>query len=190
MWDLLTQWYNENRVLVGLFLLISIGIGLLITGACFFFPSLLVNLASLTFWGMTPLAFLPMIQLPLALLVLGAITTTAAFAVGIGGSLIVNQLVSMGGHLWSLFAKETTTPKEQPMNESYSYLQTHLRTTSDYVEEVFDEDYEEISSSNSCEQEELRSSSTYSHSSPSSSLRSGVDDEHSTFISFPRCGTI
>ncbi len=189
MWELLTQWFNKHRVLVGWLLLISIGMGLLTAGACFFFPSALVSIASFTLFGIIPFAFLTAIQLPLALLSLGAITAVVAFGITAGGVLVINQLISMAPHLWSLFDEQTTKSPDRPVNESYSYLKTHLRTTN-YVEDVSIDYDDDVSSSNSSEHEDVHSSLSHSRTSSRSSLRSESGDEHSTFINFSRFKTI
>lgn len=189
MWELLKQWYNEHRVLAGLLLLISIGIGLLSVGICIFFPPVLLGIASFTLFGIMPFAFLTVIQLPLALLSLGAIAAVVTFAISAGGALIINQLLSIAPHVWGLCGNNTPKPDECPVNESYSYLQTHLITTG-YVEDAANDYDDDISSSNSSEQEDMRNSTIYSRASSRSSLRLETENEHSTFISFSPVRTI
>ena len=189
MWELLKQWFNEHRVLIGWLLLISVGMGLFTAGACFFFPSVLVSIASFALFGITPFAFLTAIQLPLALIALGVITAVVAFGITAGGALIINQLISLVPHLWGLCDEQTTKSEDHPVNESYSYLKAHLITT-DYIEDVSNDYDDDISSSNSSEHEDVPGRSSYSRTSSRSSLRLETDDEHSTFISFSRFKTI
>ncbi|MCL9682987.1 hypothetical protein [Legionella maioricensis] len=157
MWRWIKEWYKRNRVPFAIFLGASMGIGLLIAAVCLFSPAALAAFATLTLGGVTPLSFLTAIHLPLALLALAAITSGVAFGAITIGVLVMKQFTTIGRHLWALHGGEKQ-PQTNPLTSgTYHYLQAHLHGTDSYMEE-YDEEYNEINSSNSSDEEEQEGS--------------------------------
>ncbi len=141
---MLKKWYNRNRSYLQVLLFASGVVGLIVTGICFCFPSVLVACASLTVFGVTPLAFLMAMHLPLALLTLTGIMTGMTFCAIATGIVVVKQLARMGAHVYALCAEEERVRDPWVGSTSYDYLQTHLKKR-EYTQARGDE--EEIASS-------------------------------------------
>jgi hypothetical protein len=158
MWRWLNKWYKRNRVFAAILLGASISIGLIIGAACLFSPAALGAFAALTLWGVTPFGFLTAMHLSLAVLTLATIMSTVALGAITAGVLVTKQLATIGQHLWALYRAEKQ-PQTNLTDGSYNYLHAHLQGAVSYREE-YDEEYNEISSSSSCDEEQ--ESSTYS----------------------------
>ena len=165
MWRWLNRWYKRNRVPFAILLGASISIGLIIGAACLFSPAALVAFATLTLWGVAPLGFLTTMHLSLAVLTLATIMSAVTFGVITAAVLVTKQLTTIGQHLWALYSEEKQAQINPLIGGSYNYLHAHLQGADSYREE-YDEEYNEISSSSSCDEEQESSTCSSGFTDP------------------------
>ncbi len=135
MWQSTKNWFKKNKAYLISLLSISVGIGLTLAAICFFFPAVLMAISTFTLFTLAPFAFLSAVQLPIALLSLGAIATGISFGAIILGTLLVKQLTTIGKHVMALFVKNETELSLNP--QASPYLNNDLRSSSS---DSFDED--------------------------------------------------
>lgn len=103
MWSRIKTWFQNNKSYLLSLIVLSVTAGIVAAGLCFFFPSALAAISSITIWGLAPFAFLATISLPLALITLGAAGAAITFGLSIVITAVAKQLFSIGNHIFILF---------------------------------------------------------------------------------------
>lgn len=152
MWDKIKEWYKQNKGYLTTLLIGSLVIGLGITLLSFFCPPVLAAFAGISLFGITPLAFLTALYLPVAALTLGSIVTGVAFAAILGGIVVWKQLIDIGKHVYSHFESKEAGNADVNDQETYNYLMEHLEgEKSESFEMEDDEEFNDYSTSDSFE---------------------------------------
>ncbi|MBL7481703.1 hypothetical protein [Legionella bononiensis] len=154
MWSIINEWFKRNKPYLTMLFLSSLAVGLLVASLSIIFPSVLVAFSSLTLFGIVPLAFLTTLNAPLAVFTLSAIMMVISAGVIAPGIMIGKQLTTIGIHIYSLFAGEENQEAEDITTNSYDYLNKYLQPESyEYVEEDDDEEFHELVSDSSSDDE-------------------------------------
>ncbi|HAT7855609.1 TPA: lpg2885 family Dot/Icm T4SS effector [Legionella pneumophila] len=152
MWDKIKEWYKNNKSYLTMLLIGSAVVGLSVTFLALFFPPVLAAFASISIFGMAPLAFLTSLHLPLAVLTLGCIVTGAAFGAILGGLVAWKQSISIAKHVYSYFGHKQEHHVEINEEDTYRYLMGHLEgEASESFEVEVDEEFNDYTSTDSAE---------------------------------------
>ncbi|HHV7783635.1 TPA: lpg2885 family Dot/Icm T4SS effector [Legionella pneumophila] len=152
MWDKIKEWYKNNKSYLTMLLIGSAVVGLSVTFLALFFPPVLAAFASISIFGMAPLAFLTSLHLPLAVLTLGCIVTGAAFGAILGGLVAWKQSISIAKHVYSYFDHKQDHQVEISEEDTYRYLMDHLEgEPGESFEAEVDEEFNDYTSSDSTE---------------------------------------
>ncbi|HAU1152950.1 TPA: LapA family protein [Legionella pneumophila] len=152
MWDKIKEWYKNNKSYLTMLLIGSAVVGLGVTFLALLFPPVLAAFASISIFGMAPLAFLTSLHLPLAVLTLGCIVTGAAFGAILGGLVAWKQSISIARHVYSYFGHTQEHQIEINEEDTYRYLMAHLEGEPDESFEIeVDEEFNDYTSSDSTE---------------------------------------
>ena len=155
MWSIINEWFKRNKPYLTMLFLSSLVVGLLVASISIIFPSVIVAFSSLTLFGIAPLAFLTTLNAPLAVFTLSAIMMGISAVVIAPGIMVVNQLINIGVHIYSLFAGEDNQEVEDITTNSYDYLNKYLQPEFyEYGEEDDDEEFHELVSDSSSDDEE------------------------------------
>lgn len=142
MWDKIKGWYQRNKSYLAMLFIASLGVGLVTAGICIFFPAALTAFASVTLLGLAPLAFLNTLPFGLAVFALSSIMTGISFGAIAAGIIVMQQLSTIGAHIYELFKEEKAQDNETLYESSHDYLNRHLQPersrSIDYLDDEFE----------------------------------------------------
>jgi hypothetical protein len=150
---IINDWFKKNEIHLAMLVFASLTASIGFAGLTVLFPSLLIACSGFSFFGITPLAFLTTINVPLAVLALGTIMSGVNFVALTAIFMLTKQFCSIGMHVYSSFRGERVVPVETSTESSYDFLKKYLRMeSSEFFEDDDDEEYHEISSERSEEE--------------------------------------
>lgn len=120
------KWFQKNQTYFKLLLLGAIASGFIIPALALFYPAFFIILTR-----SAPLAFMTMMNFPLALLTLGLISIPTVLVAGISSAFLLNQLHTISYHVALLFQQKKTKALE--LYDSPLYMHRYLKAEKPYL---------------------------------------------------------